>query len=324
VDLAQVLGRLPPNDDPRVLADYRGASDAGVFLLNDRQALVQTVDFLTPILDDPADFGQVAAANALSDLYAMGATPCTALSVVGFPKKGLDFSLLAEMLEGGHQKLHEAGAVLLGGHTVQDPEIKLGYAVTGTIRPEDLVTNRAARPGDLLYLTKPIGTGVLATALKKGKLDADAQAALTRSLVSLNRGAAEAMVEVGVQAATDITGFGLLGHAAEVARASRVRIEISAESVPLLPQARWCQSKGFITGGVEPNRRYVADLLEVGRGVDPLLRDLLFDPQTSGGLLIAVAQRREEALRSALSRRGGAAARIGRVAEEGTPRLVVI
>jgi selenide,water dikinase len=324
VDLAQVLGGLATNDDPRVLADYRNASDAGVYLLDDDRALVQTVDFFTPIVDDPATYGAVAAANALSDLYAMGARPLTALSVVGFPKKGVDFAILREMLRGGQEKLREAGAVLLGGHTVQDPEIKFGYAVTGLIRPGELVTNAGARAGDYLYLTKPLGTGVLATGLKKKKLSEEGLRILTRSLLALNRGAAEAMVEVGVSAATDVSGFGLLGHAAELARASRVLLEIRAAEVPLLPEALALQRKGYVTGGVEPNRRYAADLLEVASGLDRALVDLLLDPQTSGGLLIAVPEAKDEPLRRALASRQASAARIGRVEAAGAPGLRVV
>jgi len=324
VDLAQVLGGLAINNDPRVLADFRNASDAGVYLLEDGWALVQTIDFFTPIVDDPYVYGAVAAANALSDLYAMGATPLTALSVVGFPKKGVDFGILREMSRGGQEKLREAGAVLLGGHSVQDPEIKFGYAVTGTIRPEKLVTNGGARAGDFLYLTKPIGTGVLATALKKKKLGEELLAVLTRNLLTLNRAAAEAMLEVGVSAATDVSGFGLLGHAAEVARASRATLEIQASEVPLLPEALALQKKGYVTGGVEPNRQYAADVLQVEAKLDRALVALLFDPQTSGGLLIAVPQGKDQALRSALASRQASAARIGRVLDRREPAVRLV
>lgn len=324
MDLAQVLGGLAINNDPRVLADFRNASDAGVYLLEDGWALVQTIDFFTPIVDDPYVYGAVAAANALSDLYAMGATPLTALSVVGFPKKGVDFGILREMSRGGQEKLREAGAVLLGGHSVQDPEIKFGYAVTGTIRPEKLVTNGGARAGDFLYLTKPIGTGVLATALKKKKLGEELLAVLTRNLLTLNRAAAEAMLEVGVSAATDVSGFGLLGHAAEVARASRATLEIQASEVPLLPEALALQKKGYVTGGVEPNRQYAADVLQVEAKLDRALVALLFDPQTSGGLLIAVPQGKEQALRNALASRQASAARIGRVLDRREPAVRLV
>jgi len=326
MDLSQVLGGLPPNTDPRVLADYRGASDAGVYLLDGpdgRDALVQSVDFFTPIVDDPYIYGAAAAANSLSDLYAMGATPITALAIVGFPKKGLDFAILAEMLRGGHDKLHEAGAVLLGGHTVQDDEIKLGYAVTGRVGREDLVTNREARKGDRLYLTKPIGTGVLATALKKKKLGEDANLALHRNLVSLNRAASEAMLAVGIASATDVTGFGLLGHAAEMARGSNAALEVEALAVPILPDALRLQAKGYVTGGLRTNRRYVDDVLHIEGVLDRNLVDLLLDPQTSGGLLIAVAEAKESRFRQALTERQAAAARIGRVVGQGSAKIVL-
>ena len=287
-------------------------------------ALVQSVDFFTPIVDDPYVYGAAAAANSLSDLYAMGATPITALSIVGFPKKGLDFAILSDMLRGGHDKLHEAGAALLGGHTVQDKEIKLGYAVTGRVTRGDLVTNRDARTGDRLYLTKPIGTGVLATALKKKKLSEDANLALHRNLVSLNRAASEAMLEVGIAAATDITGFGLLGHAAEMARASSAALELEARAVPLLPEAMRLQAKGYVTGGLTTNRSYVDDVLSVESSLDPNLVDLLLDPQTSGGLLIAVAEEKESRFRQALTERKAAAARIGRVVGQGAATINLV
>ena len=327
MDLAQVLGGLPKNENPRVLADYRQASDAGVYLLdgeNGSDALVQSVDFFTPIVDDPYIYGAATAANSLSDLYAMAATPMTALSIVGFPKTGVDFSILAEMLRGGHDKLHEAGAVLLGGHTVQDPEMKLGYAVTGRAKRDALVSNGGARKGDLLYLTKSIGTGVLSTALKKGKLSDDAGAALHRNLVTLNRAASEVMKEIGVSSATDITGFGLLGHGAEMARASSGTLEIDSESVPLLPEAMHHQKKGQVTGGLETNRSYVEDILEIAGQVDRHLAELLLDPQTSGGLLIAVPEAKDESFRQALSAKKAAAARIGRVISEEQARIVVV
>ncbi len=295
-----------------------------MYLLEGNQALVQSVDFFTPIVDDPATYGAAAAANALSDLYAMGATPLTALAIVGFPKKGVDFSILAEIQNGGHAKLQEAGAVLLGGHTVQDPEIKFGYAVTGRVRREDLVSNQGASAGDVLYLTKPIGTGVLATALKKKKLSDEARSSLYKNLLDLNRSASEAMVDAGVSAATDITGFGLLGHAGEMARASEVSLEIDVQSVPVLPEARDLQKKGHVTGGLETNRSYVTDLLETSGNVERELVNLLLDPQTSGGLLVAVPEEKEPAFRQALSARGGAAAKIGRVVSEGAAKMILV
>jgi selenide,water dikinase len=323
LDLAQVLGGLQENDDPRVLADFRGASDAGVFLIGDNRALVQSVDFFTPIVDDPYTFGAVAAANALSDLYAMGARPLTALAIVAFPKKGVDFAVLESILRGGQDKLRESGAAVVGGHTVQDPEIKFGYAVAGEAEPNRLVTNGGAQPSDVLYLTKPIGTGILATALKKNKLSEKLCVTLYESLAALNRPASEAMVEVGVNAATDITGFGLLGHAGEMARASAVTLEISAGEVPLLPDAVRLQSKGYRTGGVEGNRCYAGDILEVRGNVDRNLIDLLLDPQTSGGLLISVPEEKEQAFVQSLAARDAAGTRIGRV-RRGSAKVNVV
>lgn len=321
MDLAQVLGDLPQNEDSRVLADFRLASDAGVYLLDEERALVQTVDFFTPIVDEPDVYGAVAAANSLSDLYAMGAAPLTALSIVGFPEKGVALRVLGEMLRGGHDKLHEAGAVLLGGHTVRDPEIKLGFAVTGLVDPRRLVRNAGAKVGDLLYLTKPLGTGVLATALKKGKLAEGVRAHLYESLTALNARAADAMVEVGVSAATDVTGFGLLGHAGELCRASNVAIEILSAAIPLLPEAYRFQSKGCVTGAVETNRRYVSDILEIDEQLDHNTLGLLLDPQTSGGLLISVPATRQTVFEEALDERGAVGVSIGRVVSEGAPRI---
>lgn len=322
MDLARVLGGLPENNDPRVLADYRNASDAGVFVIDEQQALVQTVDFFTPIVDDPYVYGAVAAANALSDIYAMGGQPLTALSIVGFPKKGVDFSVLERILRGGCDKIRESGAFLLGGHTIQDDEIKFGYAITGRVHPKRLIDNAGAKPGDALYLTKPIGTGVLATALKKNKLSEDLCTVLHSTMSKLNSSASEAMLEAGAHSATDITGFGLLGHAGEMARASSATLEIEAHAVPLLPEALHFQSKGYRTGAIEANRCYVADILELADGLDRNLGEILLDPQTSGGLLISVPQDQEASLRESLASRKAAGARIGAV-KHGPPKVIV-
>ena len=322
MDLSHVLGELPKNQHPDVLADFEDASDAGVYRLGDGLAIVQTVDFFTPIVNEPDIFGGVAAAHALSDLYTMGAEPLTALAIAGFPKKGLDIEVLGAIFKGGHRKLTEAGAVLLGGHTVQDDEIKFGYAVTGRIHPGKLITNAGVRPNDLLYLTKPIGTGVLATALKKGKLSEMEVAELHRSMLTLNRLASEAMMVAGASAATDVSGFGLLGHAGEMARASGVALELEASSVPFLSGAMHFQSKDYVTGALETNRSYVSAMLDVDGDVPSDVQELLLDPQTSGGLLIAVHPDREGALLEAMAARNVTAARVGR-ATEGPPWLRV-
>jgi selenide,water dikinase len=322
LDLAHVLGGLPECKDPRVLADFHQASDAGVYLFSDERALVQSVDFFTPIVDDPKAFGGISAANALSDLYAMGARPLTALAIVSFPKKGVDFDVLQQILLGGQEKLEEAGAFLVGGHTVQDPEIKFGFAVTGEVHPDQMIRNNGAQPDDVLYLTKPIGTGVLATALKKNKLSDDLRDTLYRKMSELNRLATEAMMETGASAATDITGFGLLGHAGEMARASSATLEIVADEVPLLPDALTLQKKGYRTGAIEGNRCYVGDILESPSQIDKNLEELLLDPQTSGGLLISIPAAKEKALLEAFAERNVQGWRIGAV-RDGPPKVAI-
>jgi selenide,water dikinase len=250
---------------------------------------VQTVDFFTPIVDDPCDFGRIAAANALSDVYAMGGRPLTALSIAGFPEKDFPPEWAAAIVRGGYAKLQEAGCVLLGGHSVRDPEIKFGYAVTGLVDPARILTNAGARPGQVLVLTKPLGTGVIATALKAGQAPDDAVAAATRSMAALNRAAAEAALRHGATAATDITGFGLIGHAAGIARESRVTLEIHVRDLPLLPRALELAPR-FQPGGLKANRKQFEPLVAYGREPEEALRALLYDPQTSGGLLLAVPE----------------------------------
>ena len=261
-----------------------------MYRLDEKRALVQTVDFFTPIVDDPYVYGRIAAANALSDVYAMGGRPLTALAIAAFPKDA-DTSILREIFAGGLATLREADVVLLGGHTVQDAEIKFGYAVTGEIDPARVLANAGAQAGDVLLLTKPIGTGIIATALKFGRAPAAAVDAAVQSMTSLNRAAAEAIQALppgAVHACTDITGFGLLGHASEIAAASGCTMQIDAGSVPLLPGARELV-RGNIPGGGRTNRQHFGQAIDVGDGVDPDVLDLLFDPQTSGGLLIAIA-----------------------------------
>ena len=250
-------------------------------------ALVQTVDFFAPIVDDPYLFGQIAAANALSDVYAMGGEPITALNIVGFPEGKLPLEVLGAILRGGQDKVHEAGALVVGGHTVIDDELKFGLAVTGRAHPDHLLTNAAARPGDRLVLTKPIGTGLLATLEKAGTLDALHAAPFHESMRALNAAASRAAVALGVRCATDVTGFGLLGHAAHIARASGVTLVIQAARVPLLPGAAAAAAAGVSMGGAQRNRDFVADITDWGAATDDQ-RTLLVDPQTSGGLLLAV------------------------------------
>ena len=302
---------MPLNRDPRVLIDFRTSDDAGVYAWEGGPALVQTVDFFTPIVDDPYTYGQIAAANALSDVYAMGGRPLTALAIAGFPAKGLDRQVIAAIFRGGYDKLAEAGVALLGGHTVQDPEIKFGYAVTGAVDPSRIWSNAGARAGDRIVLTKPIGTGVVATAVKNGRAPEALVARAVESMRALNKAAAEALAAVdGVHACTDVTGFGLLGHASEVANASGVTLAIEAARVPLFDGVLPLVARNR-TGGMVNNRGHFGALVGIGAGVGDELADLLYDPQTSGGLLAFIAaDRAGEALR-ALREAGVAAAEIG-------------
>jgi selenide,water dikinase len=284
-----VLSALPRRRDPRVLVDYATGDDAGVYLLDGRTALVQTVDFFTPVVDDPAAFGAVAAANALSDVYAMGGRPLTALSIAAFPERDFPREWAAAIVAGGQAKLEEAGCALLGGHTVRDPELKFGYAITGLVDAERVLTNAAGRAGEVLVLTKPLGTGVVATALKAGRARPEHVAAATAAMTTLNRAASEAALRHGVRGATDVTGFGLAGHAAALARESRLTLELSLAALPLLPGAAE-YALGHQAGGLHANRSQYAPLLDDRAAEDAVRRALLFDPQTSGGLLLLVPE----------------------------------
>jgi selenide, water dikinase len=302
--LAQVLRHVPVATDPRILVDASSRDDAAVFQVAPDRAIVATVDFFTPIVDDPYDFGRIAATNAFSDLYAMGATPLFALNLVGWPREGLPFELLGEVIRGGADVARAAGAFVLGGHSVDDPEPKYGMAAVGEARPDKIVTNAAAKPGDVLVLTKPLGTGILTTALKRD-LVSEADLAETVSIMTtLNAGAARAMTAVsdGVHAATDVTGFGLLGHLHTLLEASKVGAEVEAAAVPLLARARDLAERGAVPGGTTRNVESAADTVAFASGVDATMRLLLSDAQTSGGLLIAVAPQRANALVAALKR----------------------
>src|SRR5687767_10143892 len=263
-DLSRALAALPSKSDPRLLVGRETFDDAGVFRLSDDVALVQTVDFFAPIVDDPYDFGQIAAANALSDVYAMGGEPLTAMNIVGFPIGQLPLSVLTDILRGGQDKVHEAGAVIVGGHTIVDEELKYGLSVTGRVDPRRMLTNAAARPGDILLLTKPIGTGIVATAAKRGSLGRAEVDTMLDSMRRLNAEASRAAQAVGATCATDVTGFGLLGHASHIARASGVTLRIRAGAVPLLPGAREAWLAGSSTGGAERNEAYLAPLVDWG------------------------------------------------------------
>jgi selenide, water dikinase len=311
-----VLSDLPAPVDDRIVVDYRTTDDAGVFKWEGGPALVQTVDFFTPIVDDPYVYGQIAAANALSDVYAMGGRPLTALAIAGFPlADGPDGETIKAIFLGGHDKLREAGVALLGGHTVQDPEIKFGYAVTGAVDPDRVLTNAGAREGDVLYLTKPLGTGVIATALKFNRAPEGAVRAAVASMTHLNRDAAEAVTGMPpgvVHACTDITGFGLIGHACEMARASACTLHVEATAVGLLEGALDLAAAN-LPGGGRTNRQHFSGSVVVSGTVEPDRLTLFYDPQTSGGLLIAVAPAEAGELARRLVATGLPAVRIGRV-----------
>jgi len=312
---------LPILTDPNVLVGFTTSDDAGVYLVRDDLALVQTVDFFTPIVDDPYDFGRIAAANAISDVYAMGGTPLTALNIAAFPVERLGTEILARILAGGAEIARQAGVVILGGHTIEDDEPKYGMAVTGTIDPRRIVTNAGARPGDVLVLTKPLGTGILASALKKGALDAAALDEAIGWMAMLNAAAARAMLAAGAHAATDVTGYGLLGHGGEMMRASGVRLRLRASAVPVLPNVREMLAAGIAPGGTRENARQHAGFTEFAPGIADDTRAILSDAQTSGGLLIALPPENVAALRAVLTASGALAAEIGRV-EAGTGIIV--
>lgn len=323
-DLRRALSGMPWLDpDPDVLVGTDTYDDAGVYRLSGELALVQTVDFFTPIVDDPYDYGQIAAANALSDVYAMGGTPRTALALVCWPPAGLEPEILGAILAGGSEKALEAGCRIIGGHSVQDEELKYGLAVTGTVHPERVLTNARAAPGDVLVLTKPLGTGVLTTALKRGAIDAGELAPAVRSMKTLNGPAAREALRAGVRSATDVTGFGLAGHASQLADASGVTVEIVAAALPLLPGALRLAEAGHVPGGGEKNRAFFGPRVEVGGAPSEALLRIVFDPQTSGGLLLAVPKGGEEELVGRLEEAGVSARRIGAVRPRSGPSIVL-
>ena len=319
-----MLSDIPAQTDDRVLVDFRTADDAGVYRWEGGPALVQTVDFFTPIVDDPFVYGQIAAANAVSDIYAMGGKPLTALAIAAFPKDDLDPQVIRAIFRGGFDKLREAGVSLLGGHTVQDREIKFGYAVTGAIDPSRVLSNAGARPGDILFLTKPVGTGIVGTAIKFDRVDATLAAEAVRSMQTLNRAAAEALQTLhagDVHACTDVTGFGLIGHAAEMARASGVTIAIGAGDVPLFPGVLEIAEQNR-SGGMGSNQDHFAPSTHVESGVGRVHEFVLYDPQTSGGLLIAAAAASADEVAACLSRAGVPARAIG-ACETARPGIAV-
>lgn len=314
--MESILKDLDLPTHPDLMVGLETRDDAGVLKITEDIALIQTIDFLTPMVDDPFIFGQIAAVNALNDIYAMGGTPLTAMNLVCFPKCG-DMQILRQIIEGGLTKIKEAGAVLLGGHTVDDNEPKYGLAVTGTIKPDRLVTNRHARPGDTLILTKPLGTGIIATAIKAGMASAPSEQEAIRWMSALNRESSMAMMETGVNSATDVTGFGLTGHLYEMASASDVGVELYTNSIPYLTGAKEYAGMGLIPAGTYANRDYLHDKVVIDQNLDAAEADLIFSPETAGGLLIAVDSSKEQLLIKKMDALGSKAYAIGKVISHG-------
>ncbi len=303
--------------DPNVLCGMASLDDAGVYRLTDELAIIQTIDFFTPIVDDPYAFGQIAVANALSDVYAMGGKPLTAMNVVCFPSKSLDISVLQDILKGGVDKMSEAGVVLVGGHSVDDVELKYGLSVTGIVHPERLVTNSGAKAGDRIILTKPLGTGIIGTAVKAGKASEETTAKLINRMATLNAKASALMQEIRVHACTDITGFGLLGHTTQLAENSQVGINLHVGSIPFFPEAGEFARQGLCPGGLYSNREFYGRAVKISSEIQGHIQDVLFDPQTSGGLLICVEPEKAGLLLDRLHRSGVVeAAIIGEVVSE--------
>ncbi len=311
-DLAQVLSKLPKQNGENVIVGFENSDDAGVFRLTDETALVQTLDFFTPVADDPQVYGQVAAINSLNDVYAMGGTPLSALSIVCYPQSG-DWDVLGEILKGGQMAMNAEGVVVIGGHSVDDQEMKFGYAVTGIIHPDKVITNAGAKPGDILILTKAIGTGAINTAVKQGKASKETEAAAIKAMTTSAAKASKVMQTVGANACTDVTGFGLLGHAYEMAKASCVTLNIDSNAVMLLPDVLELISQGMLTRGDKNNRTYVGETVMINKRVSREMQSALFDPQTAGGLLISLPEEQSVQFLSEIPD----ARVIGRVAQRG-------
>ncbi|MFS0880382.1 selenide, water dikinase SelD [Metabacillus niabensis] len=324
-DLAQVLRDLPPAvPNPNLLVGLDTSDDAGVYRLNDELAIVQTVDFFTPIVDDPYSFGQVAAANAISDIYAMGGKPLTALNIVAFPISTLEKSILTEILRGAGDKIKEAGATLVGGHSIDDKEPKFGLAVTGIVHPDKVRTNAGAKPGDKLILTKPIGVGISTTSIKRNLLTEEEITRVTKVMATLNKTASETMEPYHVHACTDVTGFGLLGHASEMAKGSKTGLTIFKDQVPLLPRVRELAEAGAVPGGTKNNFAHLQGDVTFPETMDQIDQWILCDAVTSGGLLISIAGEEADDLVSELKKAGVEAALIGEVTEENSGHITVI
>ncbi len=319
-----MLSGLPQQPkDENLLVGFDTADDAGVYRLRDDLAIVQTLDFFTPIVDDPYDYGRIAALNSINDVWAMAGTPITAMAITCFPKKGVEPAILGEIMRGGLETLNQYGVILIGGHSVDNEQIMFGYSVTGVIDPHKIATNAGARPGDAIILTKPIGTGVISTGIKFGKASAGVAARSVETMLTPGNFAAEAMREFDVKGATDVTGFALLGHAWEVACASKVTIGIDSAAVPLLDGALELAAQGLLTSGDKTNREYIGDDIEIAAGVGKELRHLLYDPQTAGGMLISLPSHRAEAMLARLRENYPRAAVIGQTVDRGERSLVV-
>ncbi|MEJ7623486.1 MAG: selenide, water dikinase SelD [Pyrinomonadaceae bacterium] len=311
-DLAQVLSKLPLQSNENVIVGYENSDDAGVFRLNDDTALVQTVDFFTPVADDPETYGRIAAVNALNDVYAMGGRPISALSIVCYPQKG-DWDVLGQILLGGQLAMNDEGVVVIGGHSVDDQEMKFGYAVTGVVHPDKVITNGGAESGDVLILTKPIGTGAINTAVKNARASRSTEAAAIAAMTTSAAGASKVMVDLGATACTDVTGFGLLGHGYEMAKASGVTLNIDSKAVPLLPDVLELIREGMLTRGDRNNRVYVGETVKMDSSISGEMQSALYDPQTAGGLLISLnADRADEYIGAVMG-----AVIIGTVAAQG-------
>lgn len=323
-DLKKALAGLPEIDDENVLVSANTCDDAGIYKMSEGMALVQSVDVFTPNVDDPYTFGQIAAANSVSDIYAMGGKPLSALSIIGFPIDRLDHEIMNKILKGGIDKMKEAGVVVLGGHSIKDNEVKFGFAVTGTIHPDRIITNDKAKVGDVLILTKPLGTGVISFANQLGKAFPFNMAAISRSMAELNKAAAEVMTEMSVTTATDVTGFGLLGHLAEMVDQSGVTAEVYADCIPLFDDVLDFVKMEMISGAVERNREYAESYVTKDAEVDSDWETILYDPQTSGGLLMAVKEEKKGETLSRLKEKGVEFAEvIGRVVAESEGRIIL-
>ncbi|MFS8087374.1 MAG: selenide, water dikinase SelD [Acidobacteriota bacterium] len=322
--LAQVLSGLEKQPyDPNLLVGFDKADDAGVYRLRDDLALVQTLDFFTPIVDDPFDYGRIAALNSINDVWAMGGRPITAMAITCFPKKGVDFSILGEIMRGGLSVLTENKVALVGGHSVDNEQIMFGYSITGVIDPNKVATNAGARPGDVIILTKPIGTGVISTGIKWEKATPAVVAESISTMLTPGKYAAEAIEKFDVKAATDVTGFALLGHTWEMACASNVTIEIDSARVPLINGALDLAAAGLLTSGDKTNRDYVGGKVELGENIDPNLVKLFYDPQTAGGLLLGVSSEQADDLLTELRKNYPRAEIIGKVTERGEKAIVI-